>query len=431
MMRALGAMRSSSSAAGPRTPHPRAIVPSRLASETLLSMPRLLIRNARLPDSVDPGPGSVGLHDVCIQGERIAAVKPAGQGGPADAAFDAAGRVLLPGFVDCHTHACYAGSRLDEWERKLSGASYLELMTGGGGIMATVRATRASGEVELAELLGERLDRMLRHGSTTIEVKSGYGLDTANELKMLRAIARAAERFPGTVVATACIGHAIDPEVEHTEFVRRTVAETLPAVTTEFPGIALDAYCELGAWTLDDCLALFDAGQAAGHPIRVHADQFNALGMIEAAVARGFRSVDHLEASDPAELQRLATSEVFGVMLPASGFHLDERYANGRAFVDSGGRLALATNLNPGSAPCWSMPFVIQLAVRRLGLTPAEAIDAATAVGAELLGLGDRGRIAPGQRADLVLLDCRDPRELAWECGGQPVLRVMVAGRWQ
>ena len=304
-------------------------------------------------------------------------------------------------------------------------------MAEGGGIMATVRGTREACETELAESLGQRLDRMLRHGSTTIEVKSGYGLDTETELKMLRAIARAAEAFPGTVIATACIGHAIDPEVDHAEFVRRTAHETLPTVGAEFPGIALDAYCESGAWTLEDCLALFDAGQAACHPIRVHADQFHALGMIEAAAARGFRSVDHLEATDADGLTRLAASGVFGVMLPASGFHLDERYGNGRAFLDAGGRLALATNLNPGSAPCFSMPFVIQLAVRKLGLTPAEAIHAATAAGAELLDLHDRGRIAPGLRADLVLLEATDPRALAWECGGNPVARVMTAGRWQ
>jgi len=394
-------------------------------------MQRLLIRNVRLTETAARIETSTQLHDVRVEAGRIAAVKPAGQGGPADAAFDGAGRVLLPGFVDCHTHACFAGSRLDEWQRKLAGASYLELMAAGGGIMATVRATRAASEIELAEQLGQRLARMLGHGSTTIEVKSGYGLDTETELKMLRAIARAAERFPGTVVATACIGHALDPDIEHAEFVRRTVAETLPAVSEEFPGIALDAYCETGAWTLDNCLTLFDAGQAAGHPVRVHADQFNALGMIEAAIERGYLSVDHLEATDADGLARLAATEVFGVMLPASGFHLDERYGQGRAFLDAGGRLALATNLNPGSAPCWSMPFVIQLAVRKLGLTPAEAIHAATAAGAELLGFDDRGRIAPGLRADLVLLEGSDSRELAWECGGNPVARVMVAGRWQ
>jgi imidazolonepropionase len=347
-----------------------------------------------------------------------------------ESTFDAGGRAVLPGFVDCHTHACFAGSRLDEWQQKLAGVPYLDLLKQGGGIMATVRATREATESELTDLLLNRLRRMLAHGSTTIEVKSGYGLDTEGELRMLRAIARAAEAFPGTVIPTACIGHAIDPAVEHDQFVRRTIEETLPAVTAEFPGIALDAYCENGAWSLDECLALFDAGRAAGHPIRVHADQFNALGMIEAAVERGFVSVDHLEATGIDGLRKLAASETFGVMLPASGFHLDDRYGDGRAFIDAGGKLALATNYNPGSAPCWSMPFVIALAVRKLGLTPTEAITAATSAGAELLGLEDRGRIEPGMRADLVVLDCADARNLAFEFGGNLVARIMAEGAW-
>jgi len=375
---------------------------------------------------VDGNPADIVIDDgkIAEGGERNHA------GASEKTVFDAGGRAVLPGFVDCHTHACFAGSRLDEWERKLAGASYLELMEAGGGIMATVRATRKASETELAELLLTRLNRMLAHGSTTVEVKSGYGLDTGNELKMLRAIARAGESFPGTVIPTACIGHAIDPDIDHDRFIRRTIDETLPAITAEFPGIALDAYCEKGAWSLDDCLALFDAGQAAGHPIRVHADQFNALGMIEAAVERGFASVDHLEATDGSGLRTLAGSRTFGVMLPASGFHLDDRYGDGRAFIDAGGRLALGTNYNPGSAPCWSMPFVVALAVRKLGLTPAEAIHASTAAGAELLGLPDRGRIAPGMRADLLVLDCADARSLAFEFGGNPVARVMVGGHW-
>nr|WP_277347467.1 imidazolonepropionase [Wenzhouxiangella sp. XN79A] len=369
---------------------------------------------------------------MTIDDGRIEAVlEPGGAALPtARSVFDAAGRVVLPGFVDAHTHACFAGARLDEWEKKLAGVPYLRLLEDGGGIMATVRATRAADEDALVDSLRERLERMLRHGTTTVEVKSGYGLDTATELKMLRAIRRAGEATAMTVVPTACIGHALDPDLDRDVFIRRTIEETLPAVSAEFPGIALDAYCETGAWSRDDCLALFEAGQAAGHPIRVHADQFNALGMIEAAVERGYRSVDHLEASDADGLRRLADSTVFGVMLPASGFHLDERYGDGRTFVEAGGRLAIASNYNPGSAPCFAMPFVIQLAVRKLGLTVAEAVEAATAAGAELLELPDRGRIEAGLRADLIVLDATDLRTLAFEFGGNPVLRTLVGGRW-
>lgn len=385
----------------------------------------LRIDRARIPGRDEP----VAL---LVDNGLVQAVIDPGDAAPprARSTFDAAGRCVLPGFVDVHTHACFAGSRLDEWQRKLAGVPYLQLLEEGGGIMATVRATRAADEDELAATLLARLERMLRHGSTTIEVKSGYGLDTDTELKMLRAIRRAGEPFAGTVVATACIGHAIDPEDEVDAFVRTTIEQTLPAISTEFPGIALDAYCETGAWSRDHCIALFDAGAAAGHPIRVHADQFNALGMIEAAVERGFVSVDHLEATDDRGLRMLAGSDTFGVMLPASGFHLDDRYGNGRAFLDAGGRLALGSNYNPGSAPCYSMPFVIQLAVRKLGLNVDEAIAAATKNGASLLGLSDRGRIEAGLRADLVVLDADDPRALAFEFGGNPVIRTLAGGRW-
>jgi imidazolonepropionase len=297
----------------------------------------------------------------------------------------------------------------------------------GGGILATVRAVRAASEAELADNLLARLAVMLREGTATVEVKSGYGLTTADELKMLRAIGAAARQFPGTVVPTALLGHAIDPEAPH--FVDTVVEETLPAVHAEHPGIAIDAYCEEGAWSLADCRRLFEAARALGHPLRLHAEQFNRQGGLQLGLALGARSVDHLEASTPADLEALARSETFGVMLPASGFHLDGRYANARAFLDGGGKLVLASNCNPGSSPTSSMPFVIALAVRELGLGVGEAIAATTSAPAALLDLPDRGRIAPGARADLVLLRHRDERLLGYEIGGNPVDLVVCAGR--
>ena len=317
--------------------------------------------------------------------------------GPAAERRHAHGRVLMPGFVDCHTHACFAGDRLDEWELKQSGASYLDILKSGGGIMSTVRAVRAAGDEELAAALLERLEAIGREGTTTVEVKSGYGLSTADELKMLRAITTAGE-------AEA--------------FVARTIEETLPAVSEAFPGIAVDAYCEDGAWSLEQTVRLFEAAAERGHPLRVHADQFHALGMTEWAAAHGLRSVDHLEASSPEALRALADSPAFGVVLPCSGFHVDGRYADARAFVDAGGALALGTNFNPGSSPCLSMPMAIALAVRHLGLTAHEALAAATVNPAALLGFEDRGRLKPGLRADLVLLRHRDERQLGHEFGG-------------
>jgi len=244
---------------------------------------------------------------------------------------------------------------------------------------------------------------------------------------MRKAISEADGLWPGTAIPTACIGHAKDPDIS--DFVRLTIDETLPEITRRFPGITIDAYCETGAWSLDETLRLMDAALDAGHKVRVHADQFNDLGMIPEAIRRHFVSVDHLEATLPEHLDELASSNTFGVMLPICGLHLDNRYADGRRFLDAGGNLAIASNLNPGSAPCYSMPLVIWAAVRHLGLLPNEAITASTRSPADLLGLTDRGRITRGSRADLVLLDSTDERSLAFEFGASPVAAVWAAGR--
>ena len=383
---------------------------------------------------------------VLVEGGRIARVfrndgPPAAAGGSVKRVIDARGRVLMPAFIDCHTHACWAGDRLDEWELKQRGATYLELLEAGAGIMSTVRAVRSASEDELAGSLLARLERMMRHGTTVAEVKSGYGLDTETELKMLGATQTAGQRWAGTLIPTACIGHALDPQMGHEAFVARTIAQTLPAVHDAFPGIAIDAYCERGAWSLDDCVRLFERAMELGHPCRVHADQFNALGMTPAAIRLGLRSVDHLEASRPAELRALAQSNLYAVMLPCSGFHLSAAgrgsgeggssapdYADGRSFVDAGGALAIATNYNPGSSPTGSMPMAVSIAVRALGISTAEAIAAATVNAASLLGLNDRAVIAEGAIADLILLAHSDERLLGYEFGGDPVDHVIVGG---
>lgn len=365
--------------------------------------------------------------EVVILGDRIAGVGPRLSPGKVVETIDAGGRVLMPGFVDCHTHACWAGDRLDEWEMKRRGVPYLDILKAGGGIMSTVRAVRAADEQDLVERLRARLATMLGGGTTTVEVKSGYGLSTEHELKMLRAI-RATAATPGgpPVAMTALLGHAIDPDAPG--FVDRTIGETLDAVHAAFPGIAVDAFCEQGTWSLADTARLLTRAKELGHPTRVHADQFNALGMTREAVRLGAVSVDHLEASTPDELRTLAASGTFGVILPCCGFHVDGRYADGRAFIDAGGAIALATNFNPGSAPCSSMPMAIALAVRHCGLSPAEAIAACTVNAATLLGLSDRGTIAVGQRADMILLRHTDERMLAYEFGGNPVDAVILGG---
>ena len=367
--------------------------------------------------------------DVACDGSVISSVG-VGIKVPADAVeIDAAGRVLTAGLVDCHTHACWAGDRLDEWERKLAGEDYLSILNAGGGIMSTVRAVRAATEAELAALLTERLLRLLAGGTTTVEVKSGYGLTTEAELKMLRAIAAASRSFPGTVVATALLGHAVD--AGEPGFVERVIAETLPAVSAAFPGIAVDAFCERGAWSIGQCVRLFEAAKRLGHPVRVHADQFTSLGMVQEAVRLEAVSVDHLEATTPEDAVVLAKSRTIAVGLPLCVAHLGTSggsSANLRSIVDAGGAVSVASNWNPGSAPSGSMPLALGMAVRSCGLTPSEALIAGTVNAAAVLGLNDRGRVQAGARADLVLWNCTDPREIAFEFGGPGVDTVVVGG---
>jgi imidazolonepropionase len=395
----------------------------------------LLIRNARiLTLAGDSRPrrgkemcelGVMPQGDVLVTDGLIAAVGPKLAVPEGAEVLEAQGRVLMPGFVDCHTHACWAGDRLDEWEQKLRGVPYLEILKQGGGIHATVRAVREATKKQLAANLKTRLDAMLRAGTTTVEIKSGYGLETEAELKMLRAIVRAGHEWPGTVVPTALLGHAFEGDLD--DYARMVVKEMLPAVSKEFPDITVDAYCEKGAWSVEACVKFFEKAQKH-HPLRVHADQFNSLGMVPEAIRLHARSIDHLEATTKAHMQLLGGSRTIGVTLPITGFHTDGRYARAGFLIDAGGAAALATNCNPGTSPSHSMPLAIALAVRFCGLTAAEAIVAATINAAAVLGLNDRGTVAPGQRADLVLLCHKDERLLAYELGGNPVDVVVAAG---
>ena len=346
--------------------------------------------------------------------------------------IDAGGRVVMPAFVDCHTHACFVGDRNDEFEARLAGASYLEILAAGGGIMSTVRSIRAASVTELSEALLLRLEQTARLGTGTIEVKSGYGLDTASEMKMLEAIATVASRVPQTVIPTFLGAHALDADRSNpAEGVEEIIDRTLPAAVEAHPGIACDAYCEENAWSLEDCRRLFEAASRSGCPIRVHTDQFNSLGMTRLAIEMKARSVDHLEATTAEDIERLAQSETIGVLLPNSGFCLDDRYAPGRALVDAGAAIAVASNFNPGSAQSPSLPFAMSLACRKCLLTPAESIVAATFNAACVLGLQHEvGSIEVGKRADLLLLDTADERALAVEIAGPGPIGVMLEGRW-
>lgn len=384
------------------------------------------------------------LMDVRF-GETVVQLAPAGTLQPRsdETTIDADGRVLMPGFIDCHTHACWPGDeshRVDEWESKLTGSGahggdYLKTLQSGGGILATVRAVRAASLGDLRDATLARVLRAAETGTTTIEVKSGYGLSTRDELKMLGAIREAAaiasHRYGLTVIPTALLGHAIDPEVP--DFIDRTVRETLPEVARAFPGIAIDAYCEKNAWSVDDTARLFEAALLRGCTLRLHSDQFNSLGGTPLAVALGARSVDHLEASSPEDLAAIAGSQTIGVGLPICGLHWtghkDSTYAPLRSLIDRGGAVAIATNCNPGSAPCTSMPLALAMAVRGCGLGVQEALTAGTYNPAAVLGLASRGFIAPGARADLILLRTREVRTVMQMLGHNPVATVWAGGR--
>ncbi len=396
----------------------------------------LLIRNARiltLAAGARPRRGRelgqlsvIPRGDLLVEGGLIAAVGPKVEAPEGAEVVDANGRVLMPGFVDCHTHACWAGSRMDEWEERLRGVPEADIVKKGGGLHATVLAVREATKKQLAAGLRERLNRMLLEGTTTVEIKSGYGLTAEAELKMLRAIVRAGQEWEGTVVPTALLGQSFEGSLD--DFARMVVKEMLPEVSREFPDITVDACVDEGAWTLEACVRLFEKA-AKHHPLRVHADQHASLGMIPEAIRLHARSADHLEASTKADLVALAGSQTLGVILPCTGFHTDGRFARAGFFVDQGGAVALATNCNPGSAPGHSMPFAIALAVRRCGLTPQEAIAACTVNAAALLGLADRGTLEVGKRADLILLHHADERMLAYEVGGNPVDMVVCGGK--
>jgi imidazolonepropionase len=358
----------------------------------------------------------------------------------AERTIDASGKVVCPGFVDAHTHVVYAGDRVDEFEMRIRGATYVEIMEAGGGILSTMRATRAATVEQLVHESSRRLDRMLSLGTTTVEVKTGYGLDTDSELKMLDAIAALDRQHPIDLVPTFLGAHAVPPEYRGRtdEYVQRVVEEMIPAVarwwrSSPFAGRPLycDVFCEAGVFDRDQTRRVLEAGLAHGLPPKLHADEFESLGGVALAVELGAVSVDHLDVTPSDEIARLAGSGTIGVLLPAVGFSLGSAHAAAaRAMVEAGVALALATDANPGSAPCLSMPLTMAIACRYGRLLPAEALNASTINAAYAVGLGDRvGSIQVGKEADLCILDTPDYRDLVYWLGDNPVGTVIVRGR--
>lgn len=336
--------------------------------------------------------------------------------------LDGRGRAAVPGLVDCHTHACFAGDRANEFDLRSRGASYEELHAAGGGILATVRATRAAGEDGLRRVLERNRTWMLRAGTTTWEAKSGYGLDAATELAQLRAIREAGG------VPTFLGAHAVPPEhADADAYLDFVVADVLPEAARLAE--AADVFLEHGAFDAAQARRYLEAARDLGLALRLHGDQFTEAGAVPLAVELGARSVDHLEATGAEGIRTLAQSDVTAVILPASALFLGRPQAPARALVDAGAAVALATDFNPGSAFAESLPLVCSLACTQLGLAPAEALGAATVNAAHVLGRAhERGRIAPGYAADLVLLGSPDWRHLAYHLAGEVVETVVVAG---
>jgi imidazolonepropionase len=389
-------------------------------------------------------PGLIADGAVAVHDGRIIAV---GQSTDLCARFhgnttiDAAGKVVTPGFVDPHTHLVFAGDRVDEWERKLRGVPYLEILREGGGILATVRATRLASHEALVAASEARLGDMLRAGTTTAEVKTGYGLDLATEIRMLEVIESLQSRHPIDLVPTFLGAHAVPPEFsgEPDAYIHHLIADVLPAACDWYENsgfraggvpFSVDVFCEQKAFDVAQSRRILQAGQRAGLQVRAHVDQFTSLGGVAMALALGAASIDHLDVTNDADIAALARTETVAVLLPAVTFHLGStEYAPARRLIDAGAAVALATDLNPGSAPCTSLLLVMAIATRYMHLTPSEALLAVTINAAHALKLADRvGSLEPGKQADILIHNVTDFRQLTYRLGGNPVLTVIKRG---
>lgn len=355
--------------------------------------------------------------------------------------INAAGRVVCPGFVDPHTHIVFAGDRLNEFELKIKGADYLEILANGGGIISTVKQTREATLEQLVVQSLNRLNKMLACGTTTAEVKSGYGLETETELKMLQAIAELDRGHPVDLVPTFLGAHAIPIEFrENVEaYVDLICSEMLPKAwdwyhTTHFSGkktpFFADVFCEKNAFDLDQSERILRTAKALWFGLKAHVDEFTNLGGSRLAIELGAVSVDHLDAISDDEIALLAGSETIGIVTPTVNFNFgSSHFADARKLIDSGCSVALSTDYNPGSAPCPSQPMAMAIACRYQQMLPSEAINAVTINAAYAIGLGDRiGSIEVGKQADLLILDTEDYRQCAYEFGSAIVSRIVKSG---
>jgi imidazolonepropionase len=390
--------------------------------------------------------GTLGLIEngaVLVRDESIVEVGPTAKlkaAHPNEPALDASGCVVMPGFVDPHTHVIWAGDRAGEFERKMAGAKYLELLAGGGGILSTVSATRAASIESLVAQTRPRLLRMFAHGTTTAEAKTGYGLQTATELRLLKALLALDDEGPLELAITFLGAHAIAPEFAgNSQGYTDLLCDTMLPMLKEWWGTHaprlrppfVDVFCEDEAFDLQQSRQILAKAQSLGFPLKIHADEFKNLGGASLAVELGAASADHLVKTSQADIQALGSSDTVAVALPCTPFGLAEHeYTPARELLAANAILALATDCNPGTAWNESIQFALALACRNMGLTPAQAIAAATINAAHAIRLADRiGSLEPGKQADLLVLSVPDYRHLGYRFGTNLVKQVIKRGR--
>jgi imidazolonepropionase len=386
-------------------------------------------------DEESTGYRLVERASIVIEGDRIVWVGadadlPASYGSAPSRDFE--GRLVTPGLIDCHTHLVYGGDRAREFEMRLEGASYEEIARAGGGILSSVRNTREASEEELLALALPRVDTLLREGVTTLEIKSGYGLDAASELKMLRVARRIGELRPVHVVTTWLAAHALPPEFKEDRagYIDRVVIAGMVQGHAEGLIDAVDGFCEGIAFSVEEMARIFGHAKSLGLPVKLHAEQLSDLHGAAMAAEHGALSADHLEYLGADGIAAMAKSGTVAVLLPGAFYTLREtKYPPIQALRDAGVAIALATDSNPGTSPLTSILLTMNMGATLFRMTPSECLRGVTRNAARALGLADRGVIAPGARADLAIWDIRHPAELSYRIGFNPLHARIFGGQ--